>query len=67
MLKRVTWIFVALLAAPLVCVAAPAGQDYAARVAQVLKKTPLTDSHNDLPWEIASASTARVSSINPQR
>jgi membrane dipeptidase len=30
----------------------PGPDDYAARVARVLKSTPLIDGHNDLPWEI---------------
>jgi membrane dipeptidase len=32
--------------------AAPSDQDYSARLARVLKATPLIDGHNDLPWEI---------------
>ncbi len=52
MLKKLTWMFSALLAIPPLYAAAPDGQDYAARVAQVLKQTPLIDGHNDLPWEI---------------
>jgi membrane dipeptidase len=38
-------------AAPTASAAAPT-DDYAARVARVLKTTPLIDGHNDLPWEI---------------
>jgi membrane dipeptidase len=53
-----------LLAAPLACAAAPAGQDYAARVAQILKKTPLIDGHNDLPWEIRERFHSRVSGVD---
>jgi membrane dipeptidase len=64
MLNRLTWIFVAVLAAPLVCAAAPTGQDYSARVAQILKKTPLIDGHNDLPWEIRERFHGKVSTIN---
>ena len=64
MLKRLTRIFVAVLAAPLVCAAAPSGQDYSARVAQILKKTPLIDGHNDLPWEIRERFHGKVSAIN---
>jgi membrane dipeptidase len=41
----------------------PAGQDCAARVAQVLKKTPLVDGHNDLLWRSAIASQ-QLSTIN---
>jgi membrane dipeptidase len=64
MLKRLTWIFVALLAAPLLCAAAPPAQDYLARVAQILKRTPLIDGHNDLPWEIRERFHSKVSAIN---
>ena len=64
MFDRLTWIFVALLAAPLVYAAAPVGQDYTARVAQILKKTPLIDGHNDLPWEIRERFHSKVSTIN---
>ncbi|HSI16935.1 MAG TPA: dipeptidase [Sphingomonas sp.] len=41
--------FVALSATPVIAkgTAAPAGTDYAARVARVLKDTPLIDGHND--------------------
>ena len=39
-------------------------QDYAARVAQILKKTPLIDGHNDLPWEIRERFHSKVSTIN---
>jgi membrane dipeptidase len=63
MLKRLTWTVLLLLAAPLT-LAAPAGQDYAARVAAVLKKTPLIDGHNDLPWEIRERFHSKVSAIN---
>jgi membrane dipeptidase len=62
--KRLIGIVLVLLAAPLACAAAPAGQDYAARVAQVLKKTPLVDGHNDLPWEIRDRFHSKVSTIN---
>jgi len=41
----------ALVAAPALQ-AAPADDDYGARVARILKATPLIDGHNDLPWEI---------------
>ena len=53
-----------MLAAPLLCAAAPGGQDYAARVAQVLKKTPLIDGHNDLPWEIRERFHSKLSTID---
>jgi membrane dipeptidase len=48
----------------MVCVAAPAGQDYAARVAQILKRTPLIDGHNDLPWEIRERFHGKVSALD---
>ena len=60
--KRFTVTVLLLLVAPLVC-AAPA-TDYAARVAQVLKKTPLIDGHNDLPWEIRERFGSKVSQVN---
>jgi membrane dipeptidase len=41
-------LFAAAAALPLMA-AAPANTDYAARVARVLKATPLIDGHNDLP------------------
>ena len=62
--KRLNWLCLVLLAAPLACAAAPSGQDYAARVAQVLKKTPLIDGHNDLPWEIRERFKSKVSAVN---
>ncbi len=63
MLKRLTWTLLLLLAAPL-ALAAPAGQDYAARVAAILKKTPLIDGHNDLPWEIRERFRSKVSAVD---
>ena len=62
--KRLNWLCLVLLAAPLACAAAPSGQDYAARVAQVLKKTPLIDGHNDLPWEIRERFKSKVSAVD---
>jgi membrane dipeptidase len=64
MRKTFSWLIVACVALPLACLAAPAGQDYAARVAQVLKKTPLIDGHNDLPWEIRERFHSKVSTID---
>jgi membrane dipeptidase len=64
MLRRLTWTCVALLTAPLLCAAAPGGQDYSARVAQILKKTVLIDGHNDLPWEIHERFRSKVSAVN---
>jgi membrane dipeptidase len=64
MRTRLTWLILALLAVPLAGVAAPASQDYAARVAAVLKRTPLIDGHNDLPWEIRERFHSKVSGID---
>jgi membrane dipeptidase len=38
--------------------------DYAARVARVLKTTPLIDGHNDLPWEIRDRFKGSLSAID---
>ncbi|MBS0579465.1 MAG: dipeptidase [Proteobacteria bacterium] len=64
MRTNIRWLFLLLLAAPLVCSAAPAGTDYAARVARVLKGTPLIDGHNDLPWEIRDRFQGKVSAVD---
>jgi membrane dipeptidase len=50
------------LCAPLPGLAADA--DYQARVAQVLKQTPLIDGHNDLPWEIRVRFKGRLAAID---
>ena len=54
----------ALSALSLVASAAPAiaadTRDYHARVVQVLKRTPLIDGHNDLPWEIRERFKGRL-------
>jgi membrane dipeptidase len=44
--------------------AAAKTDDYAARVDRVLRKTPLIDGHNDLPWEIRVRFKSDLSSIN---
>jgi membrane dipeptidase len=45
--------------------AAPAADtDYAARVARILKKTPLIDGHNDLPWEVRERFHSKLSTID---
>ncbi len=64
MRRNIRWLILLLLAAPLACTAAAAGPDYAARVAQVLKKTPLIDGHNDLPWEIRDRFQSKVSAVD---
>jgi len=38
--------------------------DYQARVARVLKQTPLIDGHNDLPWEIRERFKGALSAID---
>lgn len=38
--------------------------DYAARVARVLKDTPLIDGHNDLPWEIRERNKGGLAAID---
>src|SRR5271155_2228498 len=38
--------------------------DYHARVLQVLKRTPLIDGHNDLPWEIRERFKGRLTLID---
>jgi membrane dipeptidase len=38
--------------------------DYAARIARVLKNTPLIDGHNDLPWEIRDRFKGAMSAID---
>ncbi len=64
MRKMLNWLIAALVAVPLACLAAPASTDYAARVAAVLKKTPLIDGHNDLPWEIRDRFHSKVAAID---
>jgi membrane dipeptidase len=58
----------ALCAVSLVASAAPAiaadMSDYHARVAEVLKRTPLIDGHNDLPWEIRERFKGRLTLID---
>jgi len=51
-----------LLCAPLAGRAAQA--DYQARVARVLKQTPLIDGHNDLPWEIRERFKGALAAID---
>ena len=38
--------------------------DYHARVIEVLKRTPLIDGHNDLPWEIRARFKGRLTLID---
>jgi membrane dipeptidase len=44
--------------------ASAADQDFKARVARVLKQTPLIDGHNDLPWEIRKRFTGKLAAID---
>jgi membrane dipeptidase len=64
MRKLLTGIFVTSLLTPLWCAAAPGAQDYSARVANVIKHTPLIDGHNDLPWEIRDRFHSKLSMID---
>ncbi len=41
-----------------------ADADYQARVTQVLKRTPLIDGHNDLPWQIRARFKGRLAAID---
>jgi membrane dipeptidase len=66
MFKKLTWMLSALLASSLLFAAA-AGTDYPARVAQILKQTPLIDGHNDLPWEIRDRFHSKLSAIDLSR
>ncbi len=50
------------LCAPVTSPAADA--DYQARVARVLKRTPLIDGHNDLPWEIRERFKGSLAAID---
>lgn len=52
----------ALIAAPR---GAPAADgNYRARIARVLRQTPLIDGHNDLPWEIRERFGSRLAAID---
>jgi membrane dipeptidase len=66
-MHKKSWLGLVILALPLLCLAASAPPDYAARVAHILKKTPLIDGHNDLPWEIRERFQAHVSTIDLSR
>ncbi len=54
---------VALVAGTTPAIAA-ATSDYQARVVQVLKRTPLIDGHNDLPWEIRERFKGRLTLVD---
>lgn len=66
-------VLAAVVAALLLAMSAPstafsatrsAPADYAARVARILKTTPLIDGHNDLPWELHERVQGRLSAID---
>src|ERR1700678_3209723 len=44
--------------------AATPDTDYHARLVRVLKQTPLTDGHNDLPWEIREPFKGRLTAVD---
>jgi membrane dipeptidase len=44
--------------------AAPAEQEYAARLHRILAETPLIDGHNDLPWEIRARFHGSVAAVD---
>ena len=50
--------------APVLTGAAPNSSDYSARVAHVLKQTPLIDGHNDLPWEVRTRFQGKLDAID---
>jgi membrane dipeptidase len=62
------WILAAVVSLPLAALAAgkaaSANTDYEARVARVLKQTPLIDGHNDLPWEIRERFKNQLSAVD---
>jgi membrane dipeptidase len=66
-MHKKSWLGLVILALPLLCLAASGPPDYAARVALILKKTPLIDGHNDLPWEIRERFHSQVSMIDLSR
>jgi membrane dipeptidase len=50
--------------APVLAGAAPNSSDYSARVAHVLKQTPLIDGHNDLPWEVRTRFQGKLDAVD---
>jgi membrane dipeptidase len=50
--------------APVLAGAAANSSDYSARVAHVLKQTPLIDGHNDLPWEVRTRFQGKLDAID---
>ena len=56
------WALALALSLPITVLAA--NTDYEARVARVLKQTPLIDGHNDLPWEIRERFKSQLASID---
>ena len=62
--RRLTLAVALCLAVSLPLVTSAASTDYEARVARVLKQTPLIDGHNDLPWEIRERFQGRLSGLD---
>jgi hypothetical protein len=62
--RRLTLAVALCLAVSLPLVTSAASTDYEARVARVLKQTPLIDGHNDLPWEIRERFQSRLSGLD---
>jgi membrane dipeptidase len=60
--RMVGMLYLALLLAPLA--ASAADSDYAARVARVLRETPLIDGHNDLPWELRERFNGNLAAVD---
>jgi membrane dipeptidase len=58
------WALALALSLPITVLAANANTDYEARVAHVLKQTPLIDGHNDLPWEIRERFKSQLTAID---
>ena len=62
------WILAAVVSLPFAALAASkaasANTDYEARVARVLKQTPLIDGHNDLPWEIRERFKSQLAAVD---
>ena len=58
------FMILALAAAAMASAADGASGPIAARVARVLKQTPLIDGHNDLPWEIRERFNGRLGALD---
>jgi membrane dipeptidase len=70
--RRLNWVPIAVMAAGLMACACAAGAaraaegqgDYAKRVERLLQRTPLIDGHNDLPWEIRTRFSGKLSAFD---